>query len=147
MSKKIICIFLIIILLLCSFACGDMDVILDIELTELPKKQEYEVDRDKSINFSGGRIALITGHETIFGIDKNNGRFSDPIEEYIDEYNVEIKYITSFDDITYEDKKNFNCCIVTDVNFSKAGEYTVRIYHYPDKYAEYNIRVIENKTN
>lgn len=33
----------------------------------------------------------------------------------------------------------------TNIDFSKVGNYSVRIYQYPDKYAEYNIKVIESK--
>ena len=82
MNKKIICIFLLVTLL-CCFACGDMEVILDIELTELPEKLDYIVNVDNSINLSGGKIRLVTGEETIFGIVENGKTFPRSLEEYI----------------------------------------------------------------
>ena len=137
MNKKIICIFLLVTLL-CCFACGDMEVILDIELTELPEKLDYIVNVDNSINLSGGKIRLVTGEETIFGIVENGKTFPRSLKEYI---NNNIKYINSFDQIN----EKYYCCAVTNIDFSKVGNYSVRIYQYPDKYAEYNIKVIESK--
>lgn len=130
-----------------SLSCEASTTIWDIELVQLPEKLEYIVDLDDHLDFAGGKIRLVTGYKTIFGISETNSGSSEPLDKYIEQNNINIKYIVSFNNITSEDKKKFNCCIVTDVNFSKTGEYTVRIYHFPDKYAEYSIRVVENETN
>ena len=146
MNKKLLYVFLIIMIFI-FLSCEASTTIWDIELVQPPDKLEYIVNLDNHLDFTGGKIRLVTGYKTIFGISETNTGSSEALDNYIEQNNIEIRYISSFNNISDEEKNNFRYNVVTDVNFSKIGEYTVRIYHYPDKYAEYNIRVIENKTN
>ena len=146
MKKKLLYVFLIIMIFI-FLSCEASTTIWDIELVQPPDKLEYVVNLDNYLDFTGGKIRLVTGYKTIFGISETNVGYSEPLDKYIEDNDRGVKYISSFNEINDEEIKEFNYCVLTDVNFSKVGEYTVRIYHFPDKYAEYSIRVVENETN
>ena len=91
MNKKPFYIIFLLSIFLVFSACGDMDVILDIELVEPPDKLDYIVNSDSAISLEGGKIRLITGHETIFGIIENEKNFSDALEDYMKSFGGDIK--------------------------------------------------------
>lgn len=104
----------------------------DVEWERFPTKREYILNQDTEIDLSGGAFRYKIKKQVLFFMVPKEDEIA-PIPFY------EVIYVSDYDDVDPHSIPPL--ALVSNIDFSKCGDYTVR-YYWTDKYLEYSVKVV-----
>lgn len=130
-AKRIILCLIALLSIVFLTSC-EPDYRTDVEWERFPTKREYILNQDTEIDLSGGAFRYKIKRRVIFLMIPKEDEIT-PIPFY------DVMYVTDYADVdpSYVSSQT----LVSNIDFSKCGDYTVR-YYWTDKYLEYSVKVV-----
>ena len=130
--RRISLCFIVLLSIVFLTSC-EPDYRTDIEWERFPTKREYILNQDTEIDLSGGAFRYKIERRVLFFMVPKEEDEIEPIPFF------DVMYVTDYDDLDpYSIPPQ---TLVSNVDFNKCGDYTVR-YYWSEKYLEYSVRVI-----